>query len=118
MVPTDITLDDFDALMDVAAGKKPRPKSTLTPYGPVNPNLAPVELNFPPLIPPRPVAIPPSPLVMSMPVPQAFYINDPEPRHSAFIHVALAFFTGGIGNIFYGAYMADRRRAWRRRHNI
>jgi len=109
-----LTLDDFDNLMDDAAGKPKKPNSHLTSYGPVNPLAAP--LNIPTPLPLRPKYEMPT----FQPLPRPVYrpVYDPEPRHSALVHVALAFFTGGIGNIFYGAYMADRRRAWRTRNQF
>jgi len=108
-----ITLDDFDALMDEAAGK-PRNKATLTSYGPVNPHLAPISLPDP-ILPPRyqPLVIPrPAPVIPPVYYPAA----DPMPRSSAMIHALLFFTTGGIGNIIYQLHIVDKRNAWRSRH--
>lgn len=107
-----LTLDDFDDLMGEAAGAKP--KSHLTSYGPVNPLAAPI--NIPAPLPLKVKAEVPT--FQPLSVPMYYPSADPEPHHSALIHVTLALFTGGVGNIFYGAYIADKRRAWRRRNGI
>jgi hypothetical protein len=113
----DLTLDDFDVLMDDAAGKHGR-KAKLTSYGPVNPLLD--HKNFPlptayvpPAFPPAVVRSQP----FAVPVPQPMgYFPDPMPRASAMVHAILFFTTGGIGNVIYQLRIVDKRNAWRDRH--
>lgn len=161
----DLTLDDFDALMDDAAGK-PRTAPKLTSYGPAAPS-APTAPSYPytastlsesinnlkdvalrslansgnyqgtshyqaphayPAAPAAPAAsaFPAAPAYPAMVVaPRASFVPaaapyynayDPMPRHSAVVHVALALFTGGFGNIFYGAWVWDKQRQWKLRN--
>ena len=118
MVPTELSLDDFDALMDQAAGKKPK-SAPLTSYGPVNPGLDPrnqISLTIPPMIPPRPVVMQPTPMPISQPL--YYTAPDPMPRASAMVHAILFFTTGGIGNVIYQLHIVDKRNAWRARHQF
>jgi len=124
MVPTNLSLDDFDALMDAAEGKGPRKSATLTSYGPVNPALDPhnhISLTIPPMLPPRSYA--PNPIVVAprpMPVSQPLYYTapDPMPRASAMVHAILFFTTAGVGNVIYQLHIIDKRAAWRARHQL
>ena len=120
-----MSLEDFDALMDDAQGKRPaEPK--LTSYGPVDPMLdpknqtqyahpvAPVGVHPMPVHHTVPVVVP-----HMVPVPTPYYFDpDPMPRQNAGIHVLLAFTTYGIGNLIYGLHVHEKQQAWRRRRGL
>jgi len=42
----------------------------------------------------------------------------PFPRHNAFVHIVLAFFTCGVGNVLYFLAVAYQQQRWREIHNV